>query len=69
MSAKLFFILSLLLFSFNIQAQNVNISGTVTDAESGETITGAIVSVPDLPGIGTATNAYGFYSLSLPVGS
>lgn len=69
MSAKLFFILSLLLFSFNIQAQNVNISGTVTDAESGETITGAIVSVPDLPGIGTATNAYGFYSLSLPAGS
>ncbi|MFN9321597.1 MAG: TonB-dependent receptor [Chitinophagales bacterium] len=69
MSAKLFFTLSLLLFSFNIEAQNVNISGTITDAESGETITGAIVSVPDLPGIGTATNAYGFYSLSLPAGS
>lgn len=69
MSYRLLFSIFLLLFSFSIQAQNVNLSGTVSDAESGETITGAIVSIIELQGVGTATNAYGFYSLSIPVGS
>jgi len=55
--------------SFNLQAQNLNLSGTVTDAESGETVTGAMVSIPDVPGVGTVTNAYGFYSLAVPSGS
>lgn len=61
---KLFFLLTPSLY-----AQNLNLSGTVTDAESGETILGATVSVLELPGVGTATNAYGFYSLSMPKGT
>jgi hypothetical protein len=58
-----------LFFSSHFHAQNINLSGTVTDAESGETITGAIVSAPDIPGIGTVTNAYGYFSLSVPKGN
>ena len=41
--------------------------GYVTDAVSGETLIGANVYCPSL-GAGTVTNAYGFYSLPLPVG-
>ena len=41
------------------------VSGTVTDAETGEVLIGATVYAPG-PGVGAATNAYGFYSLPLP---
>ena len=44
-----------------------NIHGYVTDATSGETLIGANVYCPAL-GTGTVTNAYGFYSLPMPVG-
>ncbi len=43
------------------------ISGHVIDAESGESLIGATVYVEELAK-GTATNSYGFYSLSLPPG-
>ncbi len=57
-----------LLFGFaQLLAQNVSISGTITDAENGETIIGATVYERN-SGKGTATNEYGFYSLSLPAG-
>ena len=44
------------------------ISGFVVDAESSESLVGATVSAPDL-GIGTTTNRYGFFSLSVPADS
>lgn len=44
------------------------VSGTVTDAGSGELITGAAVTVAELPGRGAVSDAYGFYSLTLPEG-
>lgn len=44
------------------------VSGVVTDAETGEVLIGATVYAPAL-GRGTATNAYGFYSLPLPADS
>ena len=44
------------------------ISGFVVDAESSESLVGATVSAPDL-GIGTTTNRYGFFSLSVPMDS
>ena len=44
------------------------ISGFVVDVESTESLVGATVSAPDL-GIGTTTNRYGFFSLSVPVDS
>lgn len=50
-------------------AQNtVTISGTVRDQKNGETLISASVFVKAL-GIGTSTNNFGFYSLSLPAGT
>jgi hypothetical protein len=50
------------------QAQNrFTISGEVLDAESQETLIGVTLLVPEL-NTGTVTNAYGFYSLTLPEG-
>jgi hypothetical protein len=62
--------LLLLLFVINIESfsQNkVTISGYVKDARNGELLIGATVRVKDAK-IGARTNAYGFYSISLPKG-
>ncbi len=45
------------------------ISGTISDASSGETLIGATVYVQEISGLGTITNAYGFYSLTVPEGA
>jgi hypothetical protein len=50
------------------QTKNFTISGNITDAKNGEELIGASVAVPDLK-TGATTNAYGFYSLSLPPGT
>jgi hypothetical protein len=44
------------------------ISGTIKDKSTGETLIGASVSFLQPRGIGVATNAYGFYSISMPEG-
>lgn len=50
-------------------AQNrYTLSGEVLDAESTETLIGVTLLVPEL-NTGTVTNAYGFYSLTLPKGN
>jgi hypothetical protein len=46
-------------------AQSATYSGTVRDAASGETLVGANVYAPAFA-LGTVTNAYGFFSLTLP---
>ena len=46
-------------------SQNYTISGTLTDATTGEALIGANVFVISLQK-GTTTNNYGFYSLTLP---
>ncbi|MBI1305053.1 MAG: TonB-dependent receptor plug domain-containing protein [Bacteroidetes bacterium] len=48
-------------------AQKVTVSGKITDAGSGEGLIGATV-VAKGTGLGTATNGYGFYSLTLDPG-
>ncbi|MCG9880063.1 MAG: TonB-dependent receptor [Bacteroidia bacterium] len=60
----------LFLFGLNplLAQTKYTISGFVKELGSEETLIGASVAVPKL-GIGTVTNAYGFYSLTLPVGS
>jgi Outer membrane receptor for ferrienterochelin and colicins len=58
-------IVILLLLPFYIQAQQVTISGYVTEKESGERIIGAVLVVPGM-NIGTVTNSFGFYSLTVP---
>jgi hypothetical protein len=44
------------------------ISGTITDAATGEQLIGATVRIKELPQSGTATNGYGFYSIFAPEG-
>ncbi|HMS66616.1 MAG TPA: TonB-dependent receptor [Saprospiraceae bacterium] len=48
--------------------QKFTISGFVTDKNTGETLIGANVIDTQNENIGTSTNAYGFYSLTLPEG-
>lgn len=57
----------MLLLLVNANAQKYTISGYVKDASSGEELIGANVIVTD-ERTGTTSNAYGFYSLSLPAG-
>ncbi|MGZ3943232.1 MAG: TonB-dependent receptor, partial [Bacteroidia bacterium] len=59
----LFFILSLS-FSF---AQNVTVSGYLKDAKNGEALIGVSIYKQGTS-LAVTTNAYGFYSLSLPAG-
>lgn len=59
----------LLILSSNIYAANKHtISGTITDATSGESLIGTSISVKEINGTGVTTNAYGYYSLTLPDG-
>ena len=62
-------LIMLLLAPMMVAAQNVTISGSVKDAANGEDLIGAIISVKEQPSKGSTTNAYGFYSLTLPAGS
>src|SRR5579872_2594923 len=50
------------------QRQVFSVSGTIKDGRSGETLTGATIAFPDHPGLGVVTNAYGFYSITIPGG-
>ncbi len=60
----------LLAFSFTVNAQNkFTISGYVKDSQTGEALIGASVYIKELTTTGTSTNAYGFYSLTVPEGS
>src|SRR5688572_11138294 len=66
--------LLLLFFAFQndqVFAQQVRytISGYVKDAATGEELIGATVTVKEIPTTGATTNAYGFYSLSIPEGN
>lgn len=61
-------LLALLFASYiGIYAQNYTISGYVTDKNSGETLAGASVFDNEKM-VGTTTNTFGFYSLTLPGG-
>lgn len=53
---------------FGYGQQKFTISGSVTDASTGESILAANVAIKEI-GKGVATNLYGFYSISLPAGS
>ncbi|RLD84501.1 MAG: hypothetical protein DRJ07_04875 [Bacteroidetes bacterium] len=67
MKQVLFIIFFVAQFSLYAQ-ENITISGIVTDANSGETLFGVNVYLESDPTIGTNTNEYGFYSISLPKG-
>ncbi|MBW4360005.1 TonB-dependent receptor [Flavobacterium taihuense] len=48
--------------------QKFTLSGTITDANSNETLIGVNIAIPELK-TGVATNEYGFYSITLPKGN
>lgn len=64
---KLWFTFVMLLSCTHIFAQEVVLSGTVRDGDSGETLIGALVAIDTADDIGS-TNGYGFYSLTVPAG-
>lgn len=51
----------------NSNAAKANLAGTLRDAQSGEPIIGAYVYI-ESPVIGTASDQYGYFSITLPVG-
>ena len=59
------------LFCFSAVAlfgQKFTVSGSIKDASNGEDLFGAVVKVKELSNVGTVTNGYGFYSLTLESG-
>ena len=64
---KGFFLTVTLLAGFLSFAQKKHtISGTVTDARTGETLIGANIILLENPGAGVLSNGYGFYSITAP---
>jgi len=63
---KIFLIALVLLVHFVVQAQQKFVlSGYITDVATGEDLPGATVLVDGAANLGTATNSYGFYSITL----
>ncbi len=58
---------STLVVTGQTERERLTVSGYIRDAASGETLIGATIFVPEQSS-GTTTNAYGFFSLSLPPG-
>ena len=50
------------------QSNGITINGYITDSASGERLQGATIAALN-QGLGTTSNAYGFYSLTLPEGA
>lgn len=69
MNKKITCILLLLLFTYQglMGQTKFSVSGFVKDTQTGEMLIGATVIVKGMS-IGTATNSYGYYALSLPKG-
>lgn len=66
---KLFAILTFTFCAFSLLGQNkVTLSGYIKDANNGETLIGATAYISDLA-VGTTSNEYGFYSLSVQPGT
>lgn len=63
------FFLAILGFSNLFAQKNLILSGTIKDSKTGETLIGASVKAEGKIINATVTNAYGFYSLSLPSGN
>lgn len=64
---KLFILLFLITGQGIFAQEKFTLSGTVTETETGETLIGVNIIIPELKS-GTVTNEYGFYSIRLPQG-
>src|SRR6056297_574743 len=67
MKKTIVLLLTLLIFLTGIQAQNITVSGTISDSATGEQLIQATI-FDELNKRGTTSNEYGFYSLTLPQG-
>ena len=69
MFQKILYAIILVLLQISVQAQQKFVlSGHIRDASTGEDLPGASVIVEGQANLGTTTNAYGFYSITLPAG-
>jgi len=64
---KILFFLFFLETLFAFSQEKFTLSGTVSEMETGETLIGVNVIIPEIQ-TGTITNEYGFYSITLPEG-
>ncbi len=65
---QIIFILTLFFTGLAGAQPSYVLSGNITDASTGESLTGANVVATELPSTGAVSNNYGFYSLTLPEG-
>ncbi len=64
----LLILLALLVPDRGMGEDKYSLNGTIKSAENGEILIGAYVIVKELKGVGSSSNAYGFYSLTIPEG-
>ena len=62
------FLLSTIPQAINAQV-NHSLSGNIKNAETGEFLIGASILIKEMKGVGASSNAYGFYSLTMPQGT
>ena len=67
MKYRLVFLI-LFLTTISFSQEKFTISGTISEQSSGEGMIGVRVAVKDLQGVGSISNEYGFYSLTLASG-
>lgn len=60
-------VLLLCIIGITVHAQNITLSGYIRDESNGEVLIGATIYVEELE-LGTVTNTYGFYSITIPQG-
>ena len=65
---NIFLIGLFLVLGFSANAQKFTISGTIKDKSNGEQLIGVVVRIAEDKTIGTSSNEYGLYSLSLKEG-
>lgn len=65
----LFCLLSMISVLTSYSQKGITVSGIIRSASTGEELIGATVLIAENPGTGTATNEYGFYSITLPAGA
>lgn len=58
--------IAIFLSAFCYAQKNYSINGVVKDQDTGEPISGALITIKEKPEISIETNEYGFYALSLP---
>ena len=69
MSPKKIYTFLIIIFTIftSFSQEKFTLSGTITDFKSNETLIGVNIYIPALK-MGTTTNEYGFYSLTIPAG-